>query len=125
MPSRIIIVTGLPGSGKTTLARELSRHLDLPLIATDDIKEMLFDRLGCKDREWSGAVGRATYDLMYFFAEHLLKSGASFVLESNFTPELADPKFLALQSKYGFEAVQVVCQVDYEVRVARFKERWE
>ncbi|MFB4316819.1 zeta toxin family protein [Actinomadura sp. 21ATH] len=34
-----ILVNGLPGAGKTTLARTLSRHLELPMFSKDIIKE--------------------------------------------------------------------------------------
>jgi predicted kinase len=39
----LILVNGLPGSGKTTLANGLARQLDAPLIAKDAIKEAVAD----------------------------------------------------------------------------------
>lgn len=47
----LIIITGLPGTGKTTLGRKLAEEFRLPFISKDDIKEFLFDNLGWKDRE--------------------------------------------------------------------------
>lgn len=51
MESRLplVLVTGLPASGKTTLAQGLAAMLELPLIAKDRYKELLFDVLGVKD----------------------------------------------------------------------------
>jgi tRNA uridine 5-carbamoylmethylation protein Kti12 len=48
----LVLVTGPPTSGKTTLARPLAHHLDLPLLGKDAIKEALFDTLGTGDRAW-------------------------------------------------------------------------
>src|SRR5438046_2407448 len=93
---RLIIVTGLPATGKTTLARRLAADLALPLVTKDDIKERLFDRLGWRDRAWSRLLGQATYDLLYYFSELLLAGGRSFVVESNFHPDEATPRFRAL-----------------------------
>jgi chloramphenicol 3-O-phosphotransferase len=46
---RFVIVSGLPASGKTTLARRLSRPLGLPVIDKDDILESLFESKGAGD----------------------------------------------------------------------------
>ncbi len=43
---RIVIVSGAPGAGKTTLAPPLAAALGLPLFAKDTIKETLYDLLG-------------------------------------------------------------------------------
>ena len=43
-----VVISGLPGSGKTTLARRLAQALNLPLIDKDDILELCLSR-----REWA------------------------------------------------------------------------
>jgi len=42
---RVLLVNGLPGAGKTTLARALAAELALPLLAKDDVKEQVGERL--------------------------------------------------------------------------------
>ncbi|KRC62660.1 hypothetical protein ASE14_02185 [Agromyces sp. Root81] len=41
----LIVVNGIPGAGKTTLASSLARDLALPLVAKDAIKEALSDAM--------------------------------------------------------------------------------
>jgi len=41
--NRYVIVSGLPASGKSTLARALARALSLPVLDKDDFLEALFD----------------------------------------------------------------------------------
>ena len=44
-----VLVSGLPGSGKSTVAAPLAQALGLPLLARDDIKESLWDALATFD----------------------------------------------------------------------------
>lgn len=43
------MVSGLPGSGKTTVARELAARIGLPLLDKDDFLARLFDERGVGD----------------------------------------------------------------------------
>jgi predicted kinase len=121
----IVIVTGLPGSGKTTLSKKLAKKLNLPLINKDAIKELLFDCLGWKDREWSKKLGVATFDLLYYIMEAQMKAEKSFIVESNFKHEFDSKKFLALKKKYYFKPIQIICETKGEIIYRRFKRRVE
>lgn len=57
-------MSGLPGSGKTTLGRGLARALDLPLLDKDEILEGLFDSLGIGDAEWRSRLSRAADEVL-------------------------------------------------------------
>jgi predicted kinase len=120
----LIIVSGLPCTGKTTLARRLAAEVRLPLVEKDGIKERLFDTLGWSDRAWSRRVGGATYELLFHFTEVLLAAGQSLIVESNFYPDHA-ARFLALQAQYPFAPLQVVCRTEGAVLWRRFQERSE
>lgn len=65
---QLVVVSGLPGSGKTTVGRALSRGLSLPLVDKDDILEALFDGLGCEDRDQRELLSRASDEVLFRLA---------------------------------------------------------
>jgi hypothetical protein len=93
----LIIISGPPASGKTSIGRRVAHDLRMPYIGKDDIKERLFDALGVGDRSWSRKLGMATYDLLYWFVELQLQAGRSVIVESNFRAAISGPQFTQLQ----------------------------
>jgi shikimate kinase len=56
--SRSLVLVGLPGSGKSTVGRQLARRLDLPFHDSDKVIEQ---RLGCSIREYFDREGEAAF----------------------------------------------------------------
>src|SRR4051794_33653989 len=66
---RFVVVSGVPGAGKTTLARPLALALGLPLLDKDDILERLFESRGAGDATWRRTLSRESDDLLRAAAE--------------------------------------------------------
>jgi predicted kinase len=119
----LLIVTGHPATGKTTLARKLAAALALPLVSKDMLKESLFDSLGWSDRDWSMRVGVAAIALLYRVAEATLAAGMPLVVESNFRPDFDTPRMLELRGRCPFRPVQLRCIASGEVMAERYVQR--
>jgi predicted kinase len=116
-----VVVSGPPGSGKTTLAVPLARGLGLPLIAKDTVKEALMDSLGSNDIERSRELGRAAYAVLFALAGSLLDVGTGLVLESNFSRGRSEAELAPLAARS--RAAVVHCWAPSDVLRDRYRAR--
>jgi len=62
---RVVLVNGVPASGKSTVARLISSRRQSPMLGLDTIKEPFFGELGFGDREYNRKLGRASYRAIF------------------------------------------------------------
>ena len=75
--SPIIIIGGVPGTGKTTLANELSRILNIPAFSKDEL-EAAIARKGLSSNKEMKGVG---YEIMSTLAKRQLKNDSSAIFD--------------------------------------------
>ena len=120
---KLLVITGLPATGKTTLAKTLSEKLSIPLSTKDQFKICLLQHLGKKDRAWDIKLGIAAVDLQILMANSLLKTKTPVILESNFKQEYDAPKIKALIQSTKCECLQLVCGAEGERLFKRYAKR--
>ena len=80
----LVVVTGRPGAGKTTLAGELSLAACLPVISRDQLKEGYVRTQGVPSSELPGDVNRIVTELFFESVERLIDGGVSLIAEAAF-----------------------------------------
>ncbi len=119
----LLIITGRPATGKTTLARRLASDLVLPLIHKDGVKEPLFDAIGSRNREESRRLGVASLRLQRIIAAELLQAGVSLILESNFSESYDGASLRALADTHCVRTAQLWLSCESLVLMERFERR--
>jgi predicted kinase len=101
----LILFSGLPGTGKTALARSVARHLHIPLLAKDRIQSALRAR-GLADRETPDG-----YHLMLDLADEQLSLGVSVALDAVFPMEgfRQAARDIACRNSANFRSIYCYC----------------
>ena len=107
MIAKLVVLTGLPGTGKSAIAEAVGQHLQAPVFAKDRIEAPLL-RSGAVARDQLGALG---YDLLTTLADRQLVLGQSAVLDSVASTTSIRSTWQALARQHGarWYVIECVC----------------
>lgn len=121
--TNLILITGVPASGKTALTIALSKRLGCPAFIKDVVKEELFNTLGCDNRKRSRELGVAAMEIIFAQTEFCLNNGLSCIIENTFKPEYHNDRIEKIKESTGCKIIQILCKGDGEILFERYKKR--
>jgi predicted kinase len=106
----VIAVGGVPGAGKTALARDLADTLHLPALVRDEIKEGMHVTARSDDPAEVRRFADASFEVFWRTVQDLARAGVSLVAEAAFHRDRAAADFAATAALA--DVVLVWCRVE-------------
>ncbi|MCA9876588.1 MAG: AAA family ATPase, partial [Thermomicrobiales bacterium] len=124
----LIVMTGLSGTGKSTVARRVARALGAPLFASDVVRKQLAGVAGAAPAAWRKGIYQpewteATYDQLFSLAEAQLAAGRPAVLDAAFLAAEQRSGAAALADRLGVPLVIIETICDEAMVAARLAAR--
>lgn len=118
----VIILAGMPATGKSTLAAKLQQKFGYPILEKDFIKEGLFDTLGFSCYAEKRALDVAANEVLLRWMDAMIKAGQSMIIDNNFDQQSAE-KLRKMLDTYHCKCVTVFMNGDPQVLYERYFER--
>ena len=91
----LVVFSGLPGSGKSAVARRVASELGAPHLELDSIEAPILRRLS------GDALGWAGYEILTAIADHNLGLGVSLILDAVTWTEAIRDEWRTLATRHG------------------------
>ncbi len=128
-PPLLIVVRGLPGTGKSTIAQQISEQLELDLLQTDAVRQTVFgpksERSEFNEGRYRPEKRTRVYETMHAQAEQILGSGMSVVLDGTYSSVALRQDAERLAKRQQAECLVVHCQCPKELALQRIQSRMQ
>lgn len=119
---KLIILAGMPATGKSTIAAQIQKHFGFPILEKDTIKEALFDTIGFEGYPAKRQLDVASNEILLRTIGAMLRSETSLIVDNNFDEESAEKLRLLLEA-HPVNCVTIFLYGDPQVLYERYYAR--
>jgi predicted kinase len=117
----VVVLSGAPGSGKTTLGWQLSRLLHVPFLSRDDTKTGLHVTHRSDDPAETLRFSIDAFETFYATARFLVEAGVSVIIEAAFHAGISERSIAELAARA--DIVHIALITDPTIALHRYRER--
>lgn len=117
----LIVVTGRPASGKTSVAHLLAKEINCPLISRDELKEGYINTKSIQSHQFNEKANSDIYKTFFEVIDLLISKRISIVIEAAFQHKLWETQLAKFLNKAEIRII--VCKVPLELAKERFYKR--
>ncbi|KAA1180477.1 ROK family protein [Rhizobium tropici] len=119
---RVVLVNGVPASGKSRLAKALSERTGWPVLSLDGIKNPFLQHIGPVDRDFNRTLGKASYQAIWSVIAEA-PAGSTFIIDAwfGFQPKAQLESYISA-AKVG-DVAELWCKVPGSVAGERYASR--
>lgn len=122
---KLIIFTGAPASGKSSLANEVGKRLDIDVISKDGYKIELFEKHGFSNHDEKKKLSVLGEKLMNEELRHHFIQERDIIVDNNYKNFDEIRNFLNVDKKNSKACIVICiyCVADYDILAKRYNER--
>lgn len=114
----LVLVCGLPGTGKSTIARNLASRMNAAILRTDSVRKELIEK-----PEYSDEEKELVYRTTLLIAKYLLSAGKSVIIDGTFYKKSLRARAYEVAEKTGSALEIIECTCPEDVIIKRMKRR--
>jgi uncharacterized protein len=126
----LLVVCGVSGTGKSTLATALGEHLGFAVVSSDPIRKRMagFERNTPASAPYNQGIytpefTRRVYDSLLSEAGKILNSGASVILDATFSKRSERDSMIEMAKQARVEPLFIECRAEHDEIIRRLSER--
>ncbi|MDE7432591.1 MAG: ATP-binding protein [Lachnospiraceae bacterium] len=119
---RLIIVTGAPASGKSSIAEAVGKKIGIDVISKDGFKIVLFEKYGFTNHAEKKKLSLKGEKIMYETIERYIMQNSDLIVDNNFK-HFNVVRDILERTNASVDIRCVYCVADYDILAKRYNDR--